>query len=207
MTRRLRRYLVRFRKEDCGAAMVEFALVSVLFFFLIFAALDFGIFTSFNLMSEKATQVAARIAIARPAACPGVPERHAAGTLTPLPRYGTNCRAAANVCAAEAPVSCSGDASNPTASEIWARISPILPGGTEISDLTFTYTQDAEMGYLGGPYTAIVTVDLDLPAFSFISPVGSFIAALGGPTAANALDYRTISISLPAEDLASGTNG
>jgi len=204
---RARHMFRRFARQESGAAMVEFAIVAPFFFFLIFLALDFGIFSSFNLMSEKAVQIAARTAVTRPAACAGVPERHEAGTITPLPRFGTNCRAGTNICAAVSTVSCSGDATNPTAAEIWGRIGPLLPGGTGIDDLTFTYAQDSSMGYLGGPFTAIVTVDLDLPEFNFISPVGSLIGLVGGPNDVDSLDYRTISITLPAEDLAAGTSG
>lgn len=207
MTRLLRYKLARFRKEEDGAAMVEFAMVCLLFFFLIFGAIDFGIFASYNMMAEKATNIAARIAVTRPPACAGVPERHGEGSINPLPRFGTNCRAGSNVCAVVDPVTCVGSANSPTAVEIWDRVSPILPNGTEIDDLTFTYTQDPAMGYLGGPYTAMVTVELDLPAFNFFSPISNFIAALGGNGSVDGLDYRTISISLPAEDLAAGTNG
>lgn len=199
--------LRRFCREEDGAAMVEFSIVSTLFFFLLFAAIDFGLFTSFNIMSEKAVQIAARTVITRPAACNGVPDRHELGTQSPEPRFGTNCRTASNVCAVVAPVTCSGSAGNPTALEVWNRISAVLPAGTQIDDLTFTYTQDPALGYLGGPYTPIVTVSLDLPNFQFISAVGGMVGELGGALNEGGLDYRTISISLPAEDLASGTNG
>ena len=196
------RRLIRFARAEDGAAMVEFAIVAPVFFFFFFATIDFGLFTSSNLMAEKAVQIAARTAAMRPAACAGVPARHGVGTLTGQ-SFGTNCRNAANTCAAVAQVSCAGSAANATAAEIWARIAGTLPGGTAISDLTFTYTQDPALGYLGGPYTPMVTVDLRLSASPTLIPLG----AIGGNFAPTTLNYRTISITVPGEDLALGTDG
>ncbi len=201
--------LARFRRDDSGAAMVEFSMVVGLFFLMLFQLFDFGIFASTNLIAEKSTQVAARIATVRPAACAGVPDRITVGTASPAPRFGTNCRAVANACAVQATVSCAGDAGNATANEIWTRISPALPGGTQISDLTFIYIQDPNLGYLGGPYVPQVTVELTLPAFRFSAPIGAMATMLSGGTGGftGTPQYRTISISLPGEDLASGTDG
>ena len=187
-------FLVRFIRDECGAAMVEFAMVATLFFLMLFQILEFGVFTSTNVIAEKSTQVAARIATVRPPACVGVPDRLGAGTATPAPRAGTSCRAITNACAVQATVSCSGQTANATANEIWTRIAPSLPGGTQISDLNFTYAQDLNLGYVGGPYVPEVTVELTLPTYDFFVFIG-------------APQFRTISISLPGEDLAGGTNG
>ncbi|SIS82560.1 TadE-like protein [Roseivivax lentus] len=201
--------LRRFGRDEDGGAMVEFAIVVSVFFLMFFKILDFGIFSSTNLNAEKMTQLAARMATVRPAACSGVPERIARGTATPPPRFGTSCRAVAGACATVATVTCTADATDATAAEIWARISPALPGTVTISDLSFTYAHDATLGYLGGPYTPIVTAELTLPAFSFAAPIGAMATQISGGASGftGTPQYRTISISIPAEDLALGTNG
>ena len=94
----------RFWADEGGAAMVEFAIVSAVFFLAFFQLLGFGLFASTNLMAEKATQMAARTAVVRPAACAGVPARITSSDLAEPPRFGTNCRAAANTCTAVATV-------------------------------------------------------------------------------------------------------
>jgi Flp pilus assembly protein TadG len=199
----------RFVRDESGAAMVEFGIVVGIFFLMIFQLLDFGIFAATNLIAEKSTQRAVRIATVRPPACAGVPTRIDLGTASPAPRFGTNCRAVANACAVQATVSCTGSAGNATANEIWTLIAPVMPAGTQISDLTFIYSQDPDLGYLGGPYVPVVTVELNLPAFQFTAPIGALATLAGGGSNGftGTPQYRTISISLPGEDLASGTDG
>jgi len=200
------RHVAAFVTDQRGAAMVEFAIVCLVFFISLFQLFDFGLFASNNLMAEKATQLAARIAVTRPPACSGVPDRINASALSPAPRYGTNCRNATGTCAAVTTASCAGVATNATASEIWTRISPMLPSDVVIGDLQFTYTFDDQLGYLGGPYTPMVTVELTLNDFSFVSPITEW-AIFGSGNGTHTMSYRTISISLPGEDLALGTNG
>jgi len=203
----------RLAAEESGAVLIEFAVVVSLFFFLFYTLLDFGRLSYSQVLAEKAAQVAARIAIVRPPACGGVPETHARGTVdsgTTPPRYGTACSAGTGVCADVEPTSCQGVASNATASEIWARIAPFVPPDAEIGALQFTYTYDQSMGFLGGPYTPIVTVDLNLPDFQFISPLGAIATAAGATntgTLGSDIAYTTFSVSLPAEDLAAGESG
>jgi hypothetical protein len=189
----IKRNVLRFAGDEAGAAMVEFAMVVGVFFFIFFQIINFGIFASNHLMAEKSTQIATRIATVRPAACSGVPDRYARGTASPAPRFGTSCGAVPNACAIPVTTSCDGSDSNATASEIWARIGPTLPGGTKISDLKFIYAADPNLGYLGGPYVPRVTVELNLPAFQLFTT--------GQP------QYRVFSITSPGEDLAAGING
>jgi Flp pilus assembly protein TadG len=189
----IKRNLLRFAGDEAGAAMVEFAMVVGVFFFIFFQIINFGIFTSNHLMAEKSTQIATRIATVRPAACSGVPDRYARGTASPAPRFGTSCGSVPNACAIPVTTSCDGSDSNATASEIWARIGPTLPGGTKISDLKFIYASDPNLGYLGGPYVPRVTVELNLPAFQLFTT--------GQP------QYRVFSTTSPGEDLAAGING
>lgn len=202
--------LARFGREQTGAVLVEFAIVSALFFFLFFGVIDLGrLFSSF-VLSESGADLAIRTAVVRPPACAGVPDRHTRGTAVSAPRFGTSCSAFANTCAPVATVSCAGNAADPTAAEIWANISPLLPNGATIANLQFTYTFDPNLGFLGGPYTPMVTVDLNPPAFQFISPLGALAGAAGAAnpgSLGNAISYPTFSVSLPAEDLALGNAG
>lgn len=203
--------ILRYIRDESGAAMVEFAMVSGIFFLLVFQVIDFGIFASNNLMSEKSTSIAARIATVRPAACAGVPDRYARGTASPAPRFGTSCSAVANACAVPVVATCIGTTSNATANEIWTRIAPTLPSGTTISDLTFSYSPDANLGYLGGPYVPIVTVTLTLDDYRLAFPLRMLANLAGGnalgSTGQPDYNYRVFSITLPGEDLAAGTNG
>ena len=209
MRRRIISHTARFMRDESGAAMVEFAMVSGIFFLMIFQIIDFGMFASNKLMAEKSTQIAARIATVRPAACSGVIDRYTRGVALPKPRFGTSCSAFANTCAMPATVSCAGDANNPTASEIWARISPTLPQGSDISNLTFIYAPDTNLGYLGGPYVPQVSVELTLPAFQMSFAIGALADLAGGTTngPSRTPQYSVFSITLPGEDLAAGTNG
>ena len=199
----------RFLHDQAGAVLVEFAIVASLFFFLLFSLLDFGRLSYSGVLSQNAAQIAARIAVVRPAACAGVPDIHDRGTSAENPRYGTACSAVANACAAVATISCSGAANNATAAEIWARVNALLPVGTTIDALEFTYTFDPNLGFLGGPYTPMVTVELDLDDFQFISPLSALANAAGanGSTIGSSATYSSFSVSLPAEDLASGESG
>lgn len=201
--------LLRFVRDESGAAMVEFAMVVSVFFLLVYQIVDFGIFASNNLMAEKSTQVAARIATVRPAACAGVPDRYGIGTASPPPRYGTSCGSVANACAMPATVTCAGNATNPTAEEIWNQIAPTMPSGTTISDITFIYSADPNLGYVGGPYVPIITVELNLPAFQMSFPIGALANLAGGGAGGftGQPQYRAFTITMPGEDLAVGTNG
>ena len=197
--------------DESGAALVEFALVALLFFFLFFALIDFGRFGGSYVLTEKAVQLAARTAAVRPPACAGVPPRHVrpSDPGTTPPRFGTSCRAGENVCEAAATVSCPGDAGNPTAAAIWARIEPMLPPDATIDNMRFEYRFDQNLGFLGGPYTPMVTVEITPPDFQFVSPLGAMAVALGGSgTGLGPLSpYAGFSVSLPGEDLANGEEG
>ena len=202
--------IARFARETRGAVMVEFAIVISLFFFLFFGTIDLGrLFSSF-VLGESGADVAVRTAVVRPPACVGVPDRHTRGTAASAPRFGSSCSAVAGTCASVATISCAGNAANATAAEVWARIAPLMPIGTTIANLQFTYTFDPNLGFLGGPYTPMVTVDLSPPAFQFISPLGALAGAAGAAnpgSLGSAITYPTFSVSLPAEDLALGIAG
>ncbi|MGO4914751.1 TadE/TadG family type IV pilus assembly protein [Pseudogemmobacter sp. W21_MBD1_M6] len=199
-----------FARSERGGVMVEFAIVCAVFFLLLFALLDFGRLAFSNVLAEKSASIAARIAAVRPPACAGVPVRYTRGTADPQPRFGTSCRAFPGTCATVATVTCAGAATNATATEIWARIASSLPAGSAIGNMQFSYSFDANLGFLGGPYTPMVTVDLHLPDFEFVSPLGGLAGAAGAAdTAGMGADIirPTFSVSMPAEDLAAGEAG
>lgn len=210
---RARRALSRFRGDSHGGVLVEFGIVISLFFLLMFVALDFGRFAYGRVMAQKAADIAVRIAVVRSPACAGLPETNLRGPVpnnTIPPRFGTSCNAATGTCAAVATLTCTGDASNPTAWEIWNRIDDLLPVDATIDNLVVSYSFDSDLGFLGGPYTPMVTVDLNLPDFQFISPIGGLITATTGtPTAGPGPSAArgSFSVSLPAEDLNVGDQG
>jgi Flp pilus assembly protein TadG len=197
-------------RDDSGAVLVEFAIVVSLFFFLFYVLLDFGRLSYNNVLAQKGAQVAARIAVVRPPACAGVPDIHNRGTSSTAPRFGTACSAEAGVCEAVATISCSGTAGNATASEIWGRVNALMPANATINVLQFSYSFDPNLGFLGGPYTPMVTVELDLPDFQFISPLSAIASAAGATNTGNLgsdFEFSSFSVSLPAEDLATGESG
>ncbi|MGR3662188.1 MAG: TadE/TadG family type IV pilus assembly protein [Paracoccaceae bacterium] len=198
-------------RSEAGAVSVEFAIVIALFFFVFLVLFDFGRIAFSQVMAEKATHLAARTAIVRAPVCTGVPNIHSRGTEITNPSFGTSCSAtgySGQICI-QLTVSCDGSASNATALEIWDRVSALLPPNAQIEDFTYSYVSKNELGFLGGPFTPMVTVELDLGDYTFISPLGalSTIAGAISPALGNSFDYPVFSVSLPAEDLALGNDG
>lgn len=200
--------LRRFRRDEDGANLVEFSLVVLLFLFLLFAIIDFGRLANAWVGANKATQIAARTAAVRPPVCSGVPETNIPGSLT-APNFGSLCRAGPGTCADPGPFVCTGVAGNPTADEIFAAVLPLLPPGTQIGNLRFAYSHDPELGFLGGPYVPMVTVELEGIDFIFVSQLGVFVKYLTGNNSnlGSNIVIPGMSVSLPGEDLALGTDG
>ena len=199
----------RYLYDQSGGVLVEFALVISLFMFLFAALLDFGRLSYSGVTAQGAAQIATRIAVVRPPVCAGVPQTHQRGPATPAPRFGTSCSTAAGVCSNVGTISCTGTATNATASEIWNRINSLLPVGTTIDAVQVSYSFDPNLGFLGGPYTPMVTVELNLNDFQFVSPLAAMANAAGAmnSTLAATATYSSFSVSLPAEDLADGDSG
>ncbi|MCK0104205.1 TadE/TadG family type IV pilus assembly protein [Pseudohalocynthiibacter sp. F2068] len=205
-----RNQLGQLVRDEHGGVMVEFAVVVTVFFFLFFTVVDIGRLAFSVVLAENAAGIAIRTAVVRPPACPGVPERHARGTATPTPRFGTSCKAVSGTCEAVATITCQGDAANPTALEIWNRVQNLLPANATIASLQFSYSFDSNLGFLGGPYTPMVSVDLNLPQFQFASPLGTLATAAGAASAGQLganITYQNFGVSLPGEDLALGDSG
>lgn len=214
--------LRHFARDESGATLVEFALVVLLFLTLMFAIIDFGRLAHTLAAAQKATQIAARIAAVRPPACLDVPEVNDRGASGTGVSYGTLCRAGAGVCVEpEEPVDCWGDVGTATAIEIIDQIGPLLPGGASEENLHFTYQFDRNLGFLGGPYIPMVTVELRCVQFVFATRLDVIINGLSNPpdvgvqgecgprltNPAPGITLPRMSISVPGEDLALGTAG
>lgn len=205
--------LRRFWRDETGTTLVELAFVLPLFLLLFFGLIDFGRMGADYVMADKAMQIASRIAVVRPPACPGVPATNLRGSVPPNtvpPRFGTSCSAGATVCAAASAAPCNGMAGNPTVDEIWAAISPLMPGTATEANLRFTYTFDPDLNFLGGPYVPVVTVEIAGLSFNFVTPIGGLaaLATNGNGTGPGAtVTFPAMSMSLPGEDLNLGENG
>lgn len=204
--------IVEFWRDERGATLVEFSIALAFFLLLLFGMVDFGRLAYHRVSAEKAMHIAARLAAVRPAACAGLPTVNGRGTtaVVPKPRFGTSCSAGANYCASQASLVCTGSASNATASEIWTRIGSILPPDVAIDNMQISYTFDPNLGFLGGPYVPLVTAELVGAKFTFISPLGQLANIATGAVSSGlggTINFPSMSVSLPGEDLASGTNG
>ncbi|WP_241482290.1 TadE family protein [Leisingera sp. ANG-Vp] len=191
---------------------MELAIALPLFLLLFMSIIDYGRMAFHYVVAERAMNVAARVAAVRPPACEGVPEFHerdpnSSGTLA---GFGTSCRAGPGICLDAGTVTCSGSPENATANEIWALIRGSMPRDASVATLAFSYSYDQNLGFLGGPYTPVVTVELQNQSFQFVSPLGrlaTLAGAAGNPDLGAAVPFPSMSVSLPAEDLALGQNG
>ena len=210
MTGRILPHIARkFWHDESGASLVEFSLVVTLFLFLLFGIVDFGRIGHAWVGANKATQLAARLAAVRPPVCPGVPTRNLRGTATTILNFGSLCRAGSGVCANPGTITCQGVATNATALEIFTAVRPLVPPGTTINQMQYSYAFDRNLGFLGGPYVPMVTVEFTSVNFTFVSQLGAFVTALTGQTSTLGapLSMPGMSVSLPGEDLALGTDG
>ncbi len=216
--------LRRFARDTDGATLTELAIVVPLLLLLVLGAMEFGRFGFNETLAQKATDLAARTAAVRPSACDGVDGQSLPENFLPPqdlvspPRFGTLCRIdAPNTCAPVPEVSCNlleasqagTDDARATADEIWRTVSALLPSGATRENLVIRYSFDDELGFLGGPYTPVVTVELENLEFQFISPLGALAALAGadGEGVANSINFPRMSASLPAEDLGQGIGG
>jgi hypothetical protein len=181
-------------------------------FLLVFIGLvEFGRMGAEYVMADKALQLAARTAATRPAACPGVPDLNLRGAVpagTTPPRFGTMCSAGATTCVNPGTFTCTGNLANPTVAEIWAATSVLMPTHATPANLRFSYSFDSNLGFLGGPYVPVVTVEIQNLNFIFTTPLTGLAALVGAGTVPGAtLPFPAMSTSLPAEDLALGESG
>lgn len=211
--RTIRRALRRLRRDQNGASMVEYSIVLGLFLLLFFALIDFGRLAYSFVLAEKAVQIAARTAAVRPPVCAGVPAVNLRPDPVPpgSPAFGADCGTAGGICAAVDPVTCLASEATAgsqlaTANEIWTRIETLMPTDATRANLRFTYA-DGQIGFLGGPYVPLMTVEIVGLNFEFVSPLGA-LAGLAGGTATTLgeapITFPRISVSITGEDLMQG---
>lgn len=199
--------LPRFAGEEEGATLVEFAVVLSIFIFMIFALIDFARLGFSNVMAEKATEKAVRMAVVRAPACPDVPrvnQRGLVGVVSLDLPNGTSCTARTGLCQDVGTISCNGSLDNPTAQLIWSRVRPLLPNTAKPENLRFSYTYDRSLNRVAAAYTPIVTVELASLRFDFISPLGAladFASNSSGSTLGEGFTFPAMSASLPAESI------
>jgi Flp pilus assembly protein TadG len=201
-----------FARDERGSALVEFAVVLPVFLLVLFVLIEFGRLGFEYVMANKAVQLAGRMAVTRPAACPGVPTINLRGAVavgSVPPAFGTTCRSGSTVCAAPATVTCVGNASNATAAEIWAMVSPVMPVDATIANLRFSYAYTPAIGFLGGPYVPMVTTEVTGLNFRFVLPLNSLAAVVTGVAdpERGPLPFPPLTFTLPGEDLALGEAG
>ncbi|MDJ0629613.1 MAG: pilus assembly protein [Rhodobacter sp.] len=199
------------RNED-GGTLVEFGVVLSIFLLLVFGLIDFSRMGFSYVMAGKAADRAVRLAVVRPPACDGLPESNDRGALeggSELYKFGASCSIDSALCADPGPVSCSADSANATATDIWADVQSLMPSNATAANLLFTYEFTPDMGFLGGPYTPVVTVEIQNLNFEFVTPLGA-LAALTGATGQQGLGsdfaFPSMSASLPGEALFDGVN-
>jgi len=222
MKRSLQNQMKRFARDCGGATIIELAVILPILLLLVLGIVEFGRLGYQETVGHKATDLAVRTAAVRPSACDGVageidlpdvyaPPQNAA------PRFGTLCRVPTNgnaTCAPVATQSCTLQqaiaAGNPTAQEIWRTVAPLLPGAASPANVEISYDFDGQLGFLGGPYTPIITAEIVNLNFQFVTPLGA-LAALAGSGGnnqiANTIPFPSMSASLPAEDLGQGLGG
>ncbi len=206
----MRRHGRHFMEDDAGSILVEFALVLPLFLILLFAILDFGQIYLRWILAEKATHLAVRLAVVRPPLCAGVPifNDRAFGASRTIP-FGSSCTEVQGLCANPGTISCSGaQAIGDGLDDIIARIGFFLPAAVQADDIRLTYSF-ADLGFLGGPYVPLVSVELDGDVeVPFITPLGPLLQTFyGGGTGLDNPLMPTMRATLPAEDLIEGGPG
>jgi hypothetical protein len=199
----------RFGEDRHGSVLVEYAITLPLFLVLLVGVIDFGQIYLRWILAEKATQIAARLAVVRPPACGGVPAINLRPALDAADvLFGTSCSDGNDVCAAPLAITCDGGSDvGATLDEVFATIAPFLPSNATAADLSITYDY-AELGFLGGPFIPLVTVELD-PGIEipFITPLGPLLAAFYGGAGLAPTSLPPMRTSLPGEDLALGGAG
>jgi Flp pilus assembly protein TadG len=207
------------RRNTEGAVMVEFTIVAVLLFAVTFAVVEFGLALFWWVMTEKATERAARIASVRPAVAAGVPEAYERPNPAPAnpPRFGTPCASVPGVCATVVTQRChvviatrsADDCANSalalTIFDEMRAISPLALRPGNAGQVTFTYS-DSGLGFLGGPYIPMVSVEVEGATFQFIA-LGPLVRALGAAGFGDTIAMPTMRTTAVGEDLNNGENG
>lgn len=210
--RRVINALVAFRRREDGASLVEFALVVPLFLLLAFGVLDFGRLGFSYVMAQKATERAVREVVVRTPVCDGLPLVNLRGDTSEAlgeMRYGTSCQANSLLCSNPGAVTCDAASGSATGADIFAQVEALLPTNAGPEHLHFTYAFDENLGFLGGPYTPLVTVELRDLDFEFVTPIGALanlLTANNDGEIGQSFGFPSMSTSLPGEVLLDGGN-
>ena len=200
---------LRFWRENRGATLVELAMVFPLLLLLIFGVLEYGRLYWTVTTMQKAAQMVARITSVSPAICADVPSTFGAnGGITPPPRFGELCRTGSS-CATVSDQTCNLSTASATSTLVWDRIEDLLPPGATPSNILVTYSFDPTFGFVGGPYTPVITVEFTGLNFNFLLPIGPLAALAANDPSITSSSPTTISLpsmstSVPAEDLGFG---
>jgi len=207
--KRIPHILIALRRDTRGSALVEMAMIIPLLLVFLFAIIDYGRLYWNETALQKAMHLAARTAAVRTPVCGGVPATiPAAGGTTA--RFGTPCRTG-GACGTIANQTCALTAGTTVGAEIWNRIRFLLPPGATAANVQLTYSFDGRIGFMGGPYSPIVTAEFVNMNFDFVLPIAPLLAlAANDPTiiatSPTSITLPTMSTSMPGEDLAVGTN-
>lgn len=203
----LGQHIRRLRSDDEGGLLVEYGLVIGLLLFLLFGLIDFARMGYSYVMAQKAAELAVREAVVRQPACSGLPQTNVRGILTGTTdelEFGASCSIDASLCADVGTVSCTAANQTATSAMIWARIAPLMPSNATPENIEFTYKFDPNLGFLGGPYVPLVTVEIINLDFEFVTPLGA-LASLAGASdsgdVGNDFNFPSMSVSLPSEAL------
>jgi len=205
--RAFRSHIHAFFKDEEGSTLVEYGIVMGLFLFLIFGLIDFSRIGFSFVMAQKATEQAVREAAIRTPSCAGLPSVNLRGTLegaTSDLRFGAACSTDANLCASPEPLICTAATGTASATAIWSNIQSLLPTNATPENLQFTYRFDPNLGFLGGPYTPLVTVEVVDLDFEFVTPLGALAGLAGAQGAENLgqdFEFPSMSASLTSEAL------
>jgi len=185
------------RRDECGAAAVEFALIAMLLFIVSFGIIDFGLAYWQWVSAEKATQVGVRKAV--------VSNMVAAGLKTwPINNGGTSANGTACMTGTTiitdcsfSPVTCTSDAAGatitcscpstpcptgtPTASDFTAIVAEMQKVDPYIgnNNVQVTYSQNG-LGFVGRPNGLPVTVTVSLTGMTFQFLVIDKLLGFGG---------------------------
>jgi hypothetical protein len=185
-------------RDERGATMVEFALIAVLFFVIVFGICELALMLFQWKSAEKAVQLGVRLAIVSEPLS-GVPALNPKASSTVS--KGQPCGGIGNGTCAEPPPLTITPCPQPcpvgsTPDYIITRMQEVFPQ-LLASEVTISY-EYVGLGFAGGPYTPAVTVAVSRP-FNFII-VDDLLALLAGGPVLAPMVMNVKSSTLTSED-------
>lgn len=174
--------LRQFKRNESGATLVELGIVLPLLLLLLFGFIDFARLGFTYVMTGKAMDRAVRMAVVLSPPCADVPLVNArGGSSTSGLRYGTSCSAQSDLCVTPATQICTLDTAHPTATTIWTSITNLMPADATAANIELSYEFTPDLGFLGGPYTPIVTARITNLDFQFVTSLGALAGLVSAP--------------------------